>query len=102
MRLRNQKEYTLKQKIRTTDEELNERITYEVVGSIKADIQPASGRIRAEIYGVKMMDMLVAYTKADVKENQVITYEDIDYKVVAKKRWYDYLIFDLERVEDYA
>lgn len=82
----------------TEDEELNKIISYEEVGKIKADIQPMSGKTQAEIYGIKIAYMVVAYTQEELTEEHAITYNGSDYKVVAIKPWESHFVVELERM----
>lgn len=98
MRLRNLKQYKVKSKTITKDEELNDIVAYEPAGSILADIQPMSGRTQAEQYGVRIAYMLVAYTKDRVQEEQFIEIAGDDYKVVRIADWGSHKVLDLEKV----
>lgn len=98
MRLRNLKQYNVKSKAITKDEELNDIVAYEPAGSILADIQPMSGKSQAEQYGIRLAYMMVAYTKDQVKEEQLIEIAGDDYKVVRIADWGSHKVLDLEKV----
>lgn len=98
MRLRNLKQYKVKSKTITKDEELNDIVSYEPIGSIHADIQPMSGKAQAEQYGVRIAYMLIAYTKDRVKEDQLLDVNGDDYKVVRIADWGSHKVLDLEKV----
>lgn len=98
MRLRNLKQYNVKSKAITKDEELNDIVAYEPAGSILADIQPMSGKSQAEQYGIRLAYMMVAYTKDQVKEEQLIEIAGDDYKVVRIADWGSHKVLDLEEV----
>lgn len=98
MRLRNLKQYKVKAKTITKDEELNDIVSYEPIDSIHADIQPMSGRTQAEQYGVRIAYMMVAYTKDRVEEEQRIEIGGNDYKVVRIADWGSHKVLDLEKV----
>lgn len=70
---------------------------------IKAKLQPAGGRLMAEMYGKRLAYMLTLYVvvDADLQESDgvcVNTSDEPDYQVVALRRWSDHLVADLERV----
>ncbi|WP_409015713.1 phage head closure protein [Anaerostipes caccae] len=98
MRLRNLKQYQVKTKTLTKDEELNDIVAYEPAGSILADIQPMSGKAQAEQYGVRITYMVTAYTKDQVKEDQLVDVNGDDYKVVRIADWGSHKVLDLEKV----
>lgn len=98
MRLRNLKQYQVKSKTITKDEELNDTVSYESAGSILADIQPMSGKAQAEQYGVRLAYMLVAYTKDQVKEDQLVDVGGDEYKIVRIADWGSHKVMDLEKV----
>lgn len=98
MRLRNLKQYQVKTKTLTKDEELNDIVAYEPAGSILADIQPMSGKAQAEQYGVRIAYMMVAYTKDQVNEDQLVDVNGDDYKVVRIADWGSHKVLDLEKV----
>lgn len=98
MRLRNLKQYQVKSKTITKDEELNDIVAYEPAGSILADIQPMSGKAQAEQYGVRIAYMMAAYTKDCVQEEQFIEIAGDDYKVIRIADWGSHKVLDLERV----
>lgn len=98
MRLRNLKQYQVKTKTLTKDEELNDIVAYEPAGSILADIQPMSGRTQAEQYGVRIAYMMTAYTKDQVKEDQLVDVGGADYKIIRIADWESHKVLDLEKV----
>lgn len=98
MRLRSLKQYQVKSKTITKDEELNDIETYDPVGSIHADIQPMSGKAQAEQYGVRIAYMMVAYTMDRVEEEQLIEIAGDDYKVIRIADWGSHKVLDLEKV----
>lgn len=98
MRLRSLKQYQVKSKTITKDEELNDIVAYEPAGSILADIQPMSGKAQAEQYGVRITYMMAAYTKDQVKEDQLVDVNGDDYKVVRIADWGSHKVLDLEKV----
>ncbi len=76
-----------------------------VKGEIKANVQPAGGRMMAELYGERLVYMLTAYAElgTDIKESDgvcVYVASDLepDYKVVAIRRWNTHHVIDLEKV----
>lgn len=79
--------------------------TWEQPGrTIKASIQPAGGRLMAEMYGQRLANMLTLYAERGVvlKESDgvcVRTDGAPDYRVVAVRAWSGHLVADLERVK---
>lgn len=80
---------------------------YEKEGrEIKANIQPAGGKMLSEMYGLRLAYMLTMYCQSnvDIKENDgVCVYvdkeQDPDYKIVAIRRWNIHMVADLEKVK---
>lgn len=79
---------------------------YEQEGrEIKAKIQPAGGKMLAEIYGLRLAYMLTMFCEkgTDLKENDGICVyvdedEEPDYKIVAIRPWGSHIVADLERI----
>ena len=72
---------------------------------IKANIQPAGGRVMAEIYGERLAYMFTMYYdgQLELKEKDgVCVYVGPnckpDYKIVAIRNWNNHKVIDLEKV----
>lgn len=72
---------------------------------LKANIQPASGKVMAEIYGERLAYMLTMYYDGslDIKEKDgicvhVSSDKKPDYKIVAIRPWNNHKVIDLEKV----
>lgn len=72
---------------------------------IKAKIQPAGGKMLAEIYGLRLQYMLTMYCEkgTELKENDGICVyvdgnKDPDYKIIAIRTWGTHIVADLERI----
>lgn len=95
---KNLKKYPVKVKTVTEDEEANKVISYEPAGEIVANIQPMSGKVQAEIYGIKLAYMLTCYTQDELTEQNAVEVDNTDYKVVRVAKWSKHYRMDLERV----
>lgn len=77
---------------------------YDSVGKIiKAKIQPASGKMLSEIYGLRLAYILTMYCENNIelKENDGIcvnTDSEPDYKIIAIRKWGTHKVADLEKV----
>lgn len=106
LRQRDLKTYVLKKRVPLQDPDGTTYEGYEEVGTIiKANIQPAGGKIAAEIYGERLKYMLTMYCEnnVDIKEADGICVnveatEEPDYKVVAVKQYNTHKVVDLEKV----
>lgn len=72
---------------------------------IKANVQPAGGKLMLEMYGERLNYMMVAYLSLDnrIKETDgvyvnVETDKDPDYRVIALRAWNTHLVADLEKI----
>lgn len=69
--------------------------------TIQANIQPAGGRLMAEMYGERLAYMKTAYVEKDteLKETDGVFFDDDSiYKVVAVQVWNTHKVIHLERV----
>lgn len=71
----------------------------------KANVQPAGGKVMAEMYGERLAYMLTMYYSGslDIKEKDGICVyagpsEKPDYKIVAIRPWNNHKVIDLEKV----
>jgi hypothetical protein len=77
---------------------------YEDVGTtIRANIQPAGGKVMAEMYGQRLAYMMTMYCQndVDIAENDGICVyvdkdKDPDYKVVSVQNWNTHKVVSLE------
>lgn len=72
---------------------------------IRANVQPAGGKLLVEMYGERLAYMLTAYVEvgtviqeADRACIYVAPDAPPDYKVVAVRRWNTHYVIDLEKV----
>lgn len=100
------KKVYLKRYITVKDNEGTTCTDYDAVPiEFKANIQPAGGKIMAEVYGERLAYMLTAYydEPLDIKEKDgvcvyVAANHKPDYKVVAIRPWNNHKVIDLEKV----
>lgn len=104
MRVKNKKTYYLKKKIIIEDNEGGKYEDFEKEGlEIKANISPASGKLQAEIYGVRLnyiLNMLYDGPVELVEGDGICVYvskdSEPDYKIISIKR-YSHLVIELEK-----
>lgn len=72
---------------------------------IRANIQPAGGKVMSEMYGERLAYMVTAYVETDTPIQElyrmcvyVASDTNPDYKVVAIRRWNTHHVIDLEKV----
>lgn len=103
LRRRDQRAVVIKQRITvkepdgTTYEDWGEPVT------IYGNVQPAGGRVMAEMYGERLGYMLTLYVEGrpNIPESAgvcVYTVDMPDYKVVAVRPWGAHTVVDLEKV----
>lgn len=104
LRQRDLKTYYLRRRIVQTDPEGVKYSDYDTAVEIKAKIQPAGGKVMAEIYGERLNYIKTMYYDGSVelKENDGICVcagptEKPDYKVVGIAPW-DHKTITLEKV----
>ena len=73
-------------------------------GILEANIQPAGGKLMAEMYGERLAYMLVGYAPANESINEsdavcVFTNDKPDYRIVAVRGW-SHIVFDLEKIRE--
>ncbi len=96
----------LKKYLTVKDAEGTTTIGYDATQvEFKANIQPASGKVMAEIYGERLAYMLTMYYDGslDLKEKDgicvyVSSDKKPDYKIVAIRPWNNHKVIDLEKV----
>lgn len=72
---------------------------------IRANVQPAGGKLMLELYGERLAYMLTAYVELDtniLETDRACIYVASDaapdYKVVAVRRWNTHYVVDFEKV----
>lgn len=100
MRVKNKLPYTLKKKSMEEDNEGGKYATYTESGTINAYIYPASGRVQAEMYGEKLNYILNMLYDEDIEitEDDVIVYNNADYKVISIKNYTSHKLMELEKL----
>lgn len=100
MRVKNKKTYKLKKRTIVTDSEGGKYPSYSDPISINANIYPASGKVQAEVYGEKLKYILnMLYDEnEEITENDVIVYNNSDYKVISIKNYSKHKLMELEKI----
>lgn len=108
MRVKNKKTYKLCRKTIVTDSEGGKYSSYSTPVEIKANIYPASGKLQAEMYGLRLnniMNMLYDGSE-ELKEGDGICYTTYaisnnkpDYVVISKKDYTDHKLLELEKIK---
>ncbi|AEE91204.1 conserved protein of unknown function [Tepidanaerobacter acetatoxydans Re1] len=107
LRQRDLKPYTVKKHGTFKDADGTKYTGYEKEGrAIKANIQPAGGKMLSEIYGLRLAYMLTMYCQkgTELSENDGVCVcvdesQDPDYKIVAIRPWNTHIVADLEKVK---
>lgn len=104
MRIKNKKNYWLKKKITTEDNEGNVYADYSEPIEIKANIYPASGKLQAEIYGERLnyiFNMLYGGPEKLNEGDGICVFVDKDskpdYKIISIKQ-YSHQLIELEKI----
>lgn len=100
MRIKNLKVYPLKKGLYDKDGELNDRlIGYEEIGTIQADIQPARGQEKIQLYGVDITKHMAVfcYPNALIEEGLFIEVDGENYRIQPIQKW-KHWTFDIEVV----
>lgn len=105
MRVKNKKTYYLKSKTVITDKEGGKYPGYSAEAKeINANIWPASGKLQAEMYGLRINNILnmlydedVLITEGDGICVYVASDKEPDYKVISKKV-YSHGAYELEKI----
>lgn len=103
---RDLKNYTVKGRIIITEPDGTKSEEMDPVGFIiRANIQPAGGKMMMVVYGERLAYMLTAYVNVSTRIAEsdgvcvyVSPYDDPDYKVVAIRRFNTHYVVDLEKV----
>lgn len=100
MRIKNLKSYPLKKALYDKDDELNDLlIGYEEIGTIKANIQPARGQEKIQLYGVEITKHMTVfcYPNTLIEEGLFIEVEGKHYRIQPIQKWRHWT-FDIEVV----
>lgn len=104
MRRNKMKKYPLYKKTINKDNEGIPITSYHLQEkSLEAEIWPASGKVQAEMYGLKLAYMMNMITDLinEVTEDMAIDVlgsGHADHKVVSKKKYTTHIIYELERI----
>lgn len=102
MRLRNLKPYSLNRAKYKLDDERNQiKDGYEEIAIIQADIQPCSGQLKAQLYGLEITKYLTVYMylNDDVEEGLHILVGGKYYEIQAIENWDRHMRFDIKLVD---
>jgi len=106
LRQRDLKTYTVKPRVPVKENDGTTSTGWGESRTIKANVQPAGGKMMSEIYGERLAYMATAYTEttSEIHESDglcifVTSEMDPDYIVVAIRRWNTHTVFDLEKVK---
>lgn len=100
MRIKNLKGYPIKKPIYQKDDELNDIIIgYEEIGMIQANIQPARGHEKVQLYGVDITKHMTVfcYPNELLEEGLFIEVEGKNYRIKPIQKWRHWT-FDIEVV----
>lgn len=101
MLLKYLKSYKLKKAIYTQDDELNDILTgYEDVATIQADIQPASGKEKIQLYGRDIINYMTVFCYANplIEEGLYIEKDGLNYRIMPIQKW-QHWTFDIEGIK---
>ena len=101
MRLRNLKPYTLNKAKYTLDDERNQVLDgYEEIATINADVQPCSGQLKAQLYGLEITKYLTVYTNIQlgIEEGLYLLIDGKYYEIQAIEKWDRHYRFDVKAV----
>ncbi len=100
MRIKNLKVYPIKKALYEKDDELNDILLgYEEIGAIQANIQPARGQEKVQLYGVDITKHMTVfcYPNELIEEGLFIEVEGKDYRIKPIQKWRHWT-FDIEVV----
>lgn len=105
LRKRQMRKYYLKPQISKKDNEGASYVEYGVPFAFMADISPASGKTQAELYGIRLTNILNMILSNEIILNEgvgVCVYVDPDnppdYKIISIKRYTSHMSCELEKV----
>ncbi|OMF54682.1 hypothetical protein BK138_16115 [Paenibacillus rhizosphaerae] len=105
LRERDKRPVTFKKRITVKEPDGTTYEDWDPIGeTIRANVQPAGGRVMAEMYGERLAYMLTAYVEPGTTIPEasfvcVYTNPTPDYKVVAVRPWNGHRVIDLEKVK---
>lgn len=98
------KKYNVHKSITISDGEGGKYPGYEekASSSIKAEIWPASGKVQAEMYGLRLAYIMNMITDLRNEVNEIdgiCVYSDVpDYKIISKKKYTNHIVYELEKI----
>ena len=102
MIIKNLKPYKLAHLITTKDEEGCVTTDYSEPIDIMANIYPSSGKLQAELYGLRLnyiMNMLI-YNSYNIKETDVVYVDGYRYKVISIKKYSNHSLCEVEKCQE--
>lgn len=102
MRLRNLKPYKLYKAKYTLDDERNQvNDGYEEIADIQADIQPCSGQLNAQLYGIEITKYLTVfmYPNELIEEGLYIEVNGKYYMIQVIEHWDRHIRFNVKVVD---
>lgn len=103
MRKSQMREYQAYEPVTVRDSEGGLNVKYEPLKMICAEIWPATGRMQAEMYGLRLAyikNMLTNFNN-EVAEGMALSIENPltpDYKIISKKKYSRHIQYELERL----
>lgn len=100
MLLKYLKPYKLKKAVYTQDDELNDILdSYEDVATIQANIQPAGGELKIQLYGKEIIKYhtVFCYANVSIKEGLFIEYDGAHHEIQSIQKW-GHWVFDIKVV----
>lgn len=100
MRIKNLKVYPIKKALYEKDDEQNDILVgYEEIGTIQANIQPARGQEKVQLYGVDITKHMTVfcYPNELIEEGLFIEVEGKEYRIKPIQKWRHWT-FDIEAV----
>lgn len=101
MRIQGLKPYMLKRAIYEKDDELNDIVVgYENIDIIQANIQPARGQSKLQLYGVEITSHMTVfcYPNNMICEELFIEVDEVNYKIKPIQKW-KHWTFDIKAVK---
>ena len=102
MRLKNLKQYKMNKAKYTLDDERNQVFDgYEEIATIQADIQPCSGQLKVQLYGIEITKYLTVYMypNEEVQEGLYIEVDGKYYEIQVIEHWDRHIRFDMKVVD---
>ena len=99
MRVKNTKPYQLSQLVTTKDNEGCVTTDYSTPVTIMANIYPASGQLQAELYGLRIKDIMnmLIDNSYSIRETDLVYVDNIRYRVISVKKYTNHSLCEIER-----